>query len=105
MEKTIRNPLLRPQRDAAVAYRIFGSDAVLISTDSNLVRLLNPTGSFVWHLCDGTRSVQELVAYLTHLYALAETEAENALLNFLNELHERKLICWLGPPTAPSDST
>lgn len=105
MEKTILNPRLRPQRDTAVAYRIFGSDAVLISTDSNIVRLLNPTGSFVWYLCDGTRSVQELAAYLAHLYTLAETEAENVLLNFLNELHERKLICWLGPPASPSDSS
>lgn len=96
---------MRPQRNAAVAYRIFGSDAVLISTNTNTVRMLNPTGSFVWHLCDGTRSVQELASYLTLLYHLAEAEVENALLDFLAELDERQLICWLGPPPIPDDSS
>ncbi len=92
-----------PQREASVAYRIFGSDAVLISTNTNTVRMLNPIGSFIWHLCDGSRAVDELNAYLVTLYALAEAEAESAITCFLDELHQRQLIRWLDQSVAPSD--
>lgn len=94
--------LYRPYREASVAYRIFGSDAVLISTSSNTVRMLNPIGSFIWHLCDGSRTVHELVTYVVDLYDLAEAEAESAIIQFLDELHQRQLIYWLDQPAAPS---
>jgi len=93
-----------PQREASVAYRIFGSDAVLISTSTNTVRMLNPIGSFIWHLCDGSRAVHELIAYLVNLYDLAEAEAESTITGFLDELHQRQLIRWLEQSVAPNDS-
>lgn len=98
------NLLCYPQRETSVAYRIFGSDAVLISTNTNTVRMLNPIGSFVWHLCDGSRAVDELTSYLINLYDLADAEAEGTLTHFLDDLHQRQLIRWLDQPVAASDS-
>lgn len=95
------DPLYYPQREEAVAYRIFGSDAVLISTNNNTVRMLNPIGSFIWYLCDGSRTVHDLITHMIDIYDLAEAEAESAITQFLDELHQKELIYWLDQSVTP----
>jgi hypothetical protein len=53
---------------------------------------LDEIGSFVWDLCDGQRSVREMVAALAEKYKLNRKEAEVALTTFLRSLAGRNLV-------------
>jgi hypothetical protein len=53
---------------------------------------LDEIGSFVWDLCDGTRTVREMVAGLAEKYKLNRKEAEAALISFLRTLAGRNLV-------------
>lgn len=53
---------------------------------------LDEVGSFVWELCDGRRSVREMVACLAKKYKLSRKEAEASLTAFLRSLAGRNLV-------------
>lgn len=51
-------------------------EAVLVHPERNLVLQFNPSASLLWHLCDGQRSVGEIVSILSAVYP--ETASEIA---------------------------
>jgi hypothetical protein len=53
---------------------------------------LDEIGSFVWGLCDGKKTVREMVADLAGKYKLNRKEAEAALTTFLRSLAGRNLV-------------
>ncbi len=55
---------------------------------------LDETGSTVWNLCDGQRSVEAIVQKLTRQYKLERREAEYALFAFLDTLARRGGIAY-----------
>jgi len=53
---------------------------------------LDEVGSFVWDLCDGQRTVREMVSDLAGKYKLNRKEAEAGLTSFLRSLAGRNLV-------------
>ncbi len=53
---------------------------------------LDEIGSFVWQLCDGSRTVNEIAESLQQRYQLERREAFASLAEFLNQLQRRGLI-------------
>ena len=58
---------------------------------------LDKIGSIVWELCDGERTVKEIVDYLYENYKLLPREAEVSLSSYLNSLAKRGLIGFILP--------
>ncbi len=54
------------------------------------VLVLNPTAAVVLELCNGVRSVEEVVAVLRDRYADADVRAD--VLDLLIRIHERGLV-------------
>jgi hypothetical protein len=53
---------------------------------------LDEVGSYVWELCDGTRTVETIVQQTGKQYKLNRREAEVSVTMFLQMLHERNFI-------------
>ena len=72
MTDSIISPLSTLESDAHLlvrhprtASRVFNGEAVIISPAENVVRMLNPVGSRIWELCDGSRTLDQIAAALT----------------------------------------
>jgi len=57
--------------------------------------VLDEVGSFVWTLCDGNHSVNDIIENLSEKYKLKRIEAERSLFAFLRMLSQRMLIGFL----------
>lgn len=53
---------------------------------------LDELGSFVWRLCDGTRTAKAIASALQSEFRLMQPEAEASLLSFLASLSQRGYI-------------
>lgn len=84
----------RPAQAARVASRVYGSDAVVISPDQGMVRMLNLTATRIWQLADGSRSVEEIAATLTGEFDVGLDQARQSVIRLLTELSEKQLITW-----------
>jgi len=58
---------------------------------------LDEIGSIVWELCDGQRTVKEIVDHLYEKYKLLPREAELSLSSYLNNLAKRGLMGFILP--------
>jgi hypothetical protein len=58
---------------------------------------LDEIGSHVWNLCDGERSVRDLVASLVAEYRLTRREVEASLTQYLRDLGKRGMIGFAVP--------
>lgn len=59
--------------------------------------VLDEVGSFVWNLCDGERTVNDLVTALCQEYKLNRREAEASLTQFLQMLGKRGMVAFAVP--------
>ena len=87
----------RPIHAADAVSRVYGTDAVVISPEEGMVRLLNLTATRIWQLADGSRSVDEIATTLTQEFEVDFPQAYQSVIRLLTELSEKKLITWVGP--------
>ncbi|HWP30825.1 MAG TPA: PqqD family protein [Fimbriimonadales bacterium] len=53
---------------------------------------LEPIGAFVWKLCDGSRTLENIVERLRQEFKISKVEAEASLLSFMETLAKRGFI-------------
>jgi hypothetical protein len=73
----------------SVVSRKTGNSYVLVPVTDNIadmtsVYTLNETGSFIWELIDGSRSLQEITMQLTREYEIDFESAEKDVLEFVD---------------------
>lgn len=90
-------PVPHPQ----VAARIVDGSAVIVLADSGEVNVLNPVGSRVWELIDGTRSGQAIVQSIVAEYAVTPEQAARDVEAFLQTLLDANAITLHAQPTDP----
>lgn len=86
-EEGIMTATLRRPRD--LRNRLVGS--FLMLPESRTLKL-DEVGTFVWNLCDGKRTVADLVAAMSERYKLSRREVEVSLTEFLRMLAKRGMI-------------
>lgn len=90
-QSTHRKPTHHPQ----TASRIYSGEAVIISPAENMVRMLNPVGSRIWELANGTRTLDQIAAALTEEYDVDLDHARRSVEAFVEELASRGLLTWV----------
>jgi len=86
MSQLLRNPdvVLREEDE---------DGALLFNPDTNQVRVLNATAVFLWHLCDGSKGVGDMVAALkTQFEGAPEKEAEDHVKSFMDDMTANAFI-------------
>jgi hypothetical protein len=58
---------------------------------------LDTMGSIVWELCDGRKTVKDIVDQLHERYKMLSSEAEISLNTYFNELAKRGLVAFMIP--------
>ena len=81
-----------PRRREGVAAQVVNGEAVLLNLESGEYFSLNPVGSRIWELCDGTRSAAEIVSVICDEYDVAEDVVTADTRELLDELEQEKLV-------------
>jgi hypothetical protein len=84
----------RPVKHPHTASRLYSGEAIILNPAENVLRMLNPTGSRIWELVDGSRTVAEIGAILSRDYAVEQDQATRATAGLLQDLAERQMIVW-----------
>ncbi|MCK5594727.1 PqqD family protein [bacterium] len=109
MSKKERLLMSRPVRNEAVSVRTVDNDELEITIYrkktksvvllSKLFRLpvtrkiiLDKIGACVWTLCDGNKTVNDIIKVFSKKYSLSREKAERSLLMYLRQLTYRGLI-------------
>lgn len=58
---------------------------------------MDEVGSFVWDMCDGKHTVEEIIQELSAKYKMMRRETEVALTTYFQQLTNRKFIGVLAP--------
>lgn len=88
-------PVPHPQ----VAARLVDGSAVIVLADAGEVNVLNPVGSRIWELIDGTRSGQDIVRHIVAEYAVSDGQATQDVQDFLQTLLTANAITLRDQPT------
>jgi hypothetical protein len=60
---------------------------LLFNPDTNQIRVLNPTGLFLWKNCDGTREMKDLVEALrAEFESVPEGEVQGQVTSFMEDM-------------------
>ena len=83
----------RPKPRERVIAQSAADTIVVLAPDSGEYYALSEVGARVWDLCDGTRTVAELVALLSEEYDAPRAAIESDVLELLTELAHEQLVC------------
>lgn len=81
-------PVLHEQ----VAARVVDGAAVVVLADVGEVNILNSVGTRVWELCDGSRSVNDIVRVIVDEFEVSQEEASRDVQEFLASLVQAKAL-------------
>ncbi|MBI3622329.1 MAG: PqqD family protein [Nitrospirae bacterium] len=74
------------------ASQVIDGEAVVLDIPGKTLRGLNPVGSRIWELVDGTRTLTEIARVVAGEYARSEEEVFQDVVFFLDELAARRVI-------------
>jgi coenzyme PQQ biosynthesis protein PqqD len=77
-------------RDENVAWRIIGDEAVLLSAEDSSVHSLDAVGTRIWELCDGEKTVSEIVDQVVSEFEVDRETAEKDVVEFIEELMKKE---------------
>jgi coenzyme PQQ biosynthesis protein PqqD len=81
-----------PKRGEQVIAQKAANDLLLFNMNDGNYYSLNEIGSRIWELCDGNRSVSQLVEALAAEYDASSEVLENDVVELLESLQSGKLI-------------
>jgi len=106
--------MLRPIRNEAVSVRTVDNNELEITIHRKKTKLvvlfskvfklpetrkiiLDKIGACVWTLCDGNKTVNDIIKVFSKKYSLGKEKAEKSLLVYLEQLVRRGLIAIAAP--------
>ena len=96
LENTIPTP------HADVHYSLVDKEAVLLNLNDGMYHSLNSLGTLIWTLCDGKRSLQEILTSVCAQYDVSEETARHDLLQLMTQLNQEGLVELRTEPTVAS---
>jgi hypothetical protein len=85
----------RPLPTPGYAVEELDGEILLFHPSSETILHTNQTGALVWRLCDGERSVADIVAALTAVYPDAATDIAQDVPELLNQFADQGAITWV----------
>ena len=85
----------RPRLAKRVRLRIDGVSGNPVLLYQEAVMVLNQTGYEILRLCDGTRTLSEIIRSLEVQYPLAQPILSREVLQYINAISQKGLIDWI----------
>ena len=76
----------------SVPWRTLDTEALVVDVKGGLLYPLNSVGARIWNLCDGARSVDEIVGLLAAEFEVPEPTIRADAIEFIERLAGAKLI-------------
>ena len=81
---------LRKHPDAAA--RTYDGEAFIVVPGLGEYNILNPIGSRIWELIDGTRGITEIAKVISEEYDVTLEEAEADIRSFVEDLRKHQMV-------------
>jgi len=82
-----------PDRNSKVVHsRLTGGESVLLHLESGAYHELNPIGTLIWDLVDGSRSTRQIAEEIRGSVDAPPDDLEEVVAAYLAQLRERDLI-------------
>ncbi len=88
-----------PKKSENTASRIVDGEAVIVIPQKGVVTVLNETGSAIWQLLDGGKTVEDIMNIISSEFNVSREEAEKDTLDFIKELEEKDMVVLNDGPT------
>jgi hypothetical protein len=75
-----------------VPWRTLDTEALVVDVKGGLLYPLNSVGARIWELCDGARSVEEIVGVLAREFDAPEATIRADALEFVERLAAARLV-------------
>ncbi len=82
----------KPRQVAAYRLEVIGDEVLLFHPTTTQIIYCNPSASLIWQLCDGQRTVDEIVALLAAAYPEAAESMAADVDAALQQLHEHGAV-------------
>ncbi|MBN2004557.1 MAG: PqqD family protein [Anaerolineae bacterium] len=82
----------KPRRKPGYHLEMLENELLLFNPEQTLVLYFNETASVVWELCDGQRTVSEIVFLLSEAYPEARKAIESDVNSTLDQLFHHGVI-------------
>jgi hypothetical protein len=93
MENAVPSSDDRPKRNATHAFRAVGDDGgLVVMPEQAKVQVLNPVGSRIFSLLDGTRTRDDIVRIITEEFDVVEDQARADLDAYLDQLQSHDML-------------
>ena len=84
---------MRPVKKRVVMCKKMGEEWVLYDAETESVHTLNPTAHFIWNLCDGQYSVEDMVeAIKTNFHEADKDDVFGQVQQVLDHFRAEKLL-------------
>ncbi|MFZ0547406.1 MAG: PqqD family protein [Candidatus Promineifilaceae bacterium] len=83
---------LYPKPHPQTAGRVIDKEAVLILSDSSEVNVLNPVGSRIFELADGTHTIADIAEVIFLEYDVTAEQAQEDVTTFIKQLEKRQVF-------------
>jgi hypothetical protein len=92
-----------PDKSPLTAARLMDGEAVVVVPQDNEVKILNEVGSRIWELLDGRRDINRICSIISSEFVVSYDEAVEDIVEFINELCEKKMVVMLESPKDNED--
>jgi hypothetical protein len=76
----------------AVPWRVLDTEALVVDVKGGLLYPLNSVAARIWELCDGARSVDEIVTMLAREFEAPEPTIRADAVDFIQRLADARLV-------------
>ena len=76
----------KPKRHPDAASRIYDGEAFIVLPRQSVYKILNSTGTRIWDLIDGNRSIDEMVQVISDEYEVTTEQARIDIAEFIRDL-------------------
>jgi hypothetical protein len=82
----------RPRTESRVLRRDEEGEAILFDPENGGIHTLNPTGTLIWDLCDGSRTLGEIAGVIQAEFEVDSVQSIQEVLAFAGKMETLGLI-------------
>ena len=83
---------MAPRKHPDAASRVYGGDALIVLPGSSSFKILNTTGSRIWDLIDGKKTMEEIAQVIEREYDVPLEKALEDVREFTSELEAHGML-------------
>lgn len=83
---------MKPVRVEGIVLTEADEESILYDAKENKIHILNRVGAFIWNLCDGENSLEDISSAVTETFEVDEETAQKDIKEFIEELQGMDLL-------------